>query len=580
MTSVRRSSPPFIILWRTFLSQFLNDESVTSEAHLRQALFGLLAFLLVPGLFLLIEMFPEFASAAIHARFGRGPASYVDDMLEWIAFLLTTYAMVSVGFITILSWNALTFDKRDAMVLGVLPLRSRTILGAKLAALGTLLAAAAIPINMLNSFLFAVETSDQFGCGVFVTHFFAMLAATIGAAVLTFAAIVCVRGFIVLVFGPAIASVCGPPLQFLCVVAPLCLAILSPAVAQVPFMSASMTKAMPSEWFAALFEQLRSSPRAFDPRFQFPQSVRRALMSLTLALVGALAISVIEFRRQMHAAVAPAAKPGWVGRAQLSRTIAKWLCGRNAAARAIADFILITVARNRAQLAPIAINAGLGVAIVIAALSRNPTMDSVMRPRTAVLWIPLVMTYWIAIGLRASFFVPSELRANWSFRANTPARGAAHFVAVRSAMVSFVLPRTLTIVGCLVPLVGWRIAAWHGLLTSALTVLLVEILVLTIRFIPYTRAHEPGHTNLKLWWPVYALGLYLFAYWPARLEMSSLNEPMVLVAAVVAVIFCIALVDIGGRRIAGRGLGGDDDSANDFSETIVLDLSGFVAPSE
>jgi len=41
----------------------------------------------------------------------------VDDLLAWIAFLFTTYSMVSTGFITVLAWDSLTFDRRDAMTL-------------------------------------------------------------------------------------------------------------------------------------------------------------------------------------------------------------------------------------------------------------------------------------------------------------------------------------------------------------------------------------------------------------------------------------------------------------------------------
>ena len=44
--------------------------------------------------------------------------------------------MVTVGLIAAFVWDALDFEHRDAMVLGPAPLRARTILGAKIAALG------------------------------------------------------------------------------------------------------------------------------------------------------------------------------------------------------------------------------------------------------------------------------------------------------------------------------------------------------------------------------------------------------------------------------------------------------------
>lgn len=65
--------------------------------------------------------------------------------------------------------------------------------------------------------------------------------------------------------------------------------------------------------------------------------------------------------------------------------------GRNAVARTVADFILLTIARNPARQMTIAINAAIGAAIVIAALSIHARdLASLMHPRTVVLWIPLV----------------------------------------------------------------------------------------------------------------------------------------------------------------------------------------------
>src|SRR6185436_14273617 len=95
---------------------------VSSDLHLHETIVWVLVFLLVPGAFLLIMLLPEFQGAVIRARLGLVPPTFLDDLLEWIAFSLTTYSMVAVGFITVLAWDALTFDRRDAMVLGSLPL--------------------------------------------------------------------------------------------------------------------------------------------------------------------------------------------------------------------------------------------------------------------------------------------------------------------------------------------------------------------------------------------------------------------------------------------------------------------------
>ena len=316
---------PFFVLWRAFFAQFFTSESVTSDVHLRQTIVWVLAFLLPPGVFLMIFMFPEFQAAVIRAKFLRGPASYVDDLLIWIAVLFTTYSMVSTGFITVLAWDALTFNRRDGMVLGGLPLKPCTILGAKLAALGSFVLAGSISINLLNSAVFALETSDQAGGAVLIKHFLSFLCATVGAGVFISAALVMVRAVVGLLGGPGLASACGPPLQFLFIVGLLCLLIFCPFVLHLSFGSAAFTNALPSVWFAGLFERLRGSPRATDPMFMVVN--RRALIATPIAILGALIVSVAEFRRHMRLAVASPARPGVLGGAAISRTLARLILG-------------------------------------------------------------------------------------------------------------------------------------------------------------------------------------------------------------------------------------------------------------
>ena len=197
MTSSLRRAPndrPFVALFRTFFEQLFTSEWVTSDDQLRTAIVGVLAFVLTPGVVLLLEVFPEYQSAVIRAKVLHAPAGLIDDLLEWIVLTLVTYSMVAVGLVTTAVWDALTFDRRDAMVLGPLPVPGRTIVLAKLAALTAFLLGACLVVNLLNAVVFAVETTDQFGAKALVLHFAAFAVATTGAGVVVFAAIVGIRG--------------------------------------------------------------------------------------------------------------------------------------------------------------------------------------------------------------------------------------------------------------------------------------------------------------------------------------------------------------------------------------------------
>jgi hypothetical protein len=544
---------PFTLLWRLFFAQFFASESATSDIHVRERAVWVLAFLVMPGVFFVILLYPDFAAAVIRARVGRGPASYVDDMLEWIAFVLTTYSMAGTGLITVFAWDALTFDRRDAMILGPLPLRHGTLIVAKLAALGALLLVASVPISLLNAVVFGFATSDQFGAAVFVRHFAAMFVATIGSSSFIFAAIVMIRGTVAWLGGPRVAAALGAPLQFFFVLAVLCLVVLSPAVSSTRFVTNVQANWMPSAWFMGVFEALRGSPRALDP--EFLTLVRRAVIATPIAIAGAATLTLIVFRRQMTFTVAsPVLHRPWTAR--LRGMMARVLVGRDAVARGTFDFILLTMARNRAQQAPIAINAAIGVTFVVWALSRRAgDLSSLMHPRTVVLWIPLVVSYWLAIGVRASFFVPSELPASWAFAANAPESAGAYWRSVRASMAAVVLPPTLVITGLVtIPLLGWDVAARHALFVSAMTVLLVELLAQTIHHVPFTRPYLPGYAKLKTRWWMYVVGLVAFALVPARLELRVLDKPLALLEVVTSIAIAIAALDVRGRRRPGSWL--------------------------
>ena len=209
------------------------------------------------------------------------------------------------------------------------------------------------------------------------------------------------------------------------------------------------------------------------------------------------------------------------------------------------------------------------MAIVIATLSqRARDLSSLMHPRTAVLWIPLVLGYWLAIGVRASFFVPSELEASWAFYANASESARAYWSAVRASMMALVVPPTLLITVVLTtPLLGWRVTASHALFVCAMTTLLVEWLALTVHHVPFTRPYQPGHAKLKTRWWIYGLGLMAFAYWPVRLELRVLDHSAALLEVVTSIVV--------GRRGSGNWLMQDrtGEAAHDFSDLTVLDLS-------
>src|SRR6202011_2068381 len=115
--------------------------------------------------------------------------------------------------------------------------------------------------------------------------------------------------------------------------------------------------------------------------------------------------------------------------------------------------------------------------------------------------------------------------------------------AVRASMIAFVVPRTLMITAVLIIPIGWQAAAWHALLVTAVVVLLIEIVALTVDFIPFTRAYRPGHAKVRTRWWAYVLGVYVFAYWPIWLELRILNQPGHMLQALACTAVAVALLE-------------------------------------
>ena len=134
-------------------------------------------------------------------------------------------------------------------------------------------------------------------------------------------------------------------------------------------------------------------------------------------------------------------------------------------------------------------------------------------------------------------------------------------------------PAALAAAAILVPLVGWQVAAIHTLFTCVIVTLLIELVALTVDFVPFTRAYPPGHANLKSLWWVYVLGLFAFAYWPARLELWSIrtNTSLSEITAWLA-LGIIALEVVGRRRTAHKAMQEHENETDDALSLTVLDL--------
>jgi hypothetical protein len=525
----------FKVLWRVFVEQFAANESATSDMQMRRAIIGVITFLVTPGLFLMFRTMSGYELMVMIARYRNTP-QIIETFLAQMAVSFVSYSMISTGLLTVFIWDTLVFDKRDAMVLGPLPLRGLTIVGAKLAALATFLVGTALAVNVVSGVSFGWVTGVLEGR--ILQHLAAHLSGTVGGAVFMFCTLVVVRGLLVLFVSSHAAATAGSLLQFLFLSAVLCFMMVPTATGLV---------LPPISWFAALFEWIRGSRAPAVPGF-----AQYALIVLPASIVGAIAVTFAGYWKQMRAALAPSARVA--ATARVRRRLAALITGRDRVARATSDFVLTTLARSRVQQAPIATAAALGVAIIgLALVTRDGGFAELRVPRTVVLWIPIVIGYWVVVGLRASFVLPTELKAAWMFRVHLQLPSISCWSGVRAAMLAYAIGPALFVNALVVlPLVGWRIGAIHALVITLAIAIAAQFASLLVEGVPFTRAYPPGHARLKTRWHLYLIGMWAIAYLPVRLELRVLNDVWgigVLLAEGLAV---IAILEIAARRRARK----------------------------
>jgi hypothetical protein len=151
--------------------------------------------------------------------------------------------------------------------------------------------------------------------------------------------------------------------------------------------------------------------------------------------------------------------------------------------------------------------------------------------------IQLVLSFFVLCGLRYSFTIPAELRANWVFQITEGDEGRRHIQAAKKVLAVFGgLPPIAVLFPLHLVLWGWRTALLHAAYSLALALLLAELLLLNFSKIPFTCSYLPGKANVRLLAFGYFLAFFTYAYYMASLEARLLGNPVKLL------VFCGVLL--------------------------------------
>jgi hypothetical protein len=547
--------PQARLLGRTFFARLFESDLMPQGLPQVQLVVWSTAILATPGLAVVMLFTPKYARLASHG-------ALLSSAVVLDRTILFTLSMIGMGFAALVVWEGIFPDRRDGRILSPLPVRTSTIVLARLGALLLLFSLFTAGTVALPGVLFPVIVSGyQPAPGPFIGIFAHVIAIAAGCT-FAFFSLVALQCALLVVFGRALAHRLSVVLQVLFTIALLQMALLLPRFGldvregqlAPDWMASGSAGMFPSVWFVGLHDVLSGASTVGADRLAAIGSGAAGLV-----LAGTLVLYAASYRRLTRQALETA--PGTKGRRIASRVSGavrglshltpRWAAG-TPVARAVCAFTLRTLIRSRQHRMLLAVYIAVPLAFIVTAVLPGILGHSTFaRPTIAVASATPVLIFFMLVGLRVIFGIPVEPKANWAIRVREPLDRGAAMKGVRRAMFAAgVIPPVVLTIVILAPLWGVVAALRHAVFCTVMAALLTELLLLGFCKVPFTCTYYPARSGFKVW-PAFCFGFVWYSYSITAIELVPLR-PLgrlavfyVLAAAVFAV-----LAHVRARRLA------------------------------
>ena len=563
-------SQPWVILTRHFIQKYFEPDVEASAGELRTGIPALLGLSAAPGLILCALLFEKYSSLT---GWLRGILQIERDLTSLPdKYVFLTMAFTASGLVTVLKWDSLFPDRKDYMILAVLPLSATTIFAAKVAALVFFVTSFSVAVNIMGALFFPAVVLGHTGTftGLIrygVSHASATLAASMAGALL----VVVAAGLLLNVAPPRIVRRVSSWLQFALFVFFVTQILISLEIANAILTlrsSISWTHLMfPPLWFLGLYEQFLGRSGGSLPIWANWSQV--ALGCGSAAAVLLYLLSYFRHFRQTaevsDVAVAPA---------RLLRVLPMV---KDPIATGISEFVRQTISRSSLHRLLFRIFLGAGCAVVLHGilshflLGDGHSYDVV----SLVLTGPLIISYFLLAGLRFLLDVPLEQQSSWIFKLllGDLARSSI-LLGVRRVMFELgIVAWLLAIVPLNVLLLGLATGLAHSVFCLFLSLIFLEALLFRYGRVPFTSAFDSGNTNLGialfLWFSLFLV----YVYGTTAIEVRLLARPPLFVCSLVLLYVGWRLLIHARERYTepGRALEFSDGAA---PAVLTLDLQG------
>jgi hypothetical protein len=479
---------------------FENDFFSSSTAATSNLLF-LLALVAVPGV--MISAGQSFTWAHLRATARRlGDYLIVDRaLLAYQSFYLAV-AMAVAFVVTMMVWSSLTPDKKDALVLGPLPLKVREQAQGRLIALLKFFGLFAVAVSVPTAIAFNFVS----GGPETVLLLPRLISGHIVAAVLATAFVF----FVLLNIQLALAALCGPrAVRFIAL--PLQLASIGAVVAALAS-SQDFGRALlgnvpasalwhPLAWFAGVYRWIGGDEREIFAALAF-----RGFMAAAAVIAFALLVYPRAYERCLRNVISMDGRTTGIMSRHWSAAINALLRPllRTPVQRSLASFMLATLTRSHTHRFLIGIYFGIALLIALPIANRLVQPPDTNTLKYAWFAIPLGFMFWLICGTRVALMMPMEPAANWVFQLTEPVDKRRMLTTVVTVMAFVTCVPIAALTAAVLLVLGHEsMAATVFPIVILAGLCQIEALTITMKTVPFTCTYLPGQLRLRLFWPFY-----------------------------------------------------------------------------
>jgi hypothetical protein len=501
-TRAQRLPLDFRVLHRQFLLRVVDLEALSIEADIPSYL-GQFA-----GVLIMISLMHGFGLMVFPPP--PGPETWVYEQARIADIQLV------IGLCAVLMWDSTFPDKRDAMVLGPLPVLPRTILLAKLAASSSVLGIALIALNFASGAAMSIVFGG--GSNGMIRFFLGWSFTLLAASAFLYGAVLAIQGLGALLLPRKLFLRASAILQLAAFGGVLAGRFLHPWLATFSELTNPAHRTLlawsPTFWFFALFNHINGTlPR------ELQWIANRAWIALAIVLTASLSSLALCYLRTMKNTVEqPDLEPGASSPAWLPRL-------GSSLQSAITLFCFRSIMRSRQHRVALAFYWSIVFAIALS-MARKMITEPPHRVSNGLIMPTILMMGFAVVGLRGVFSLPISLKANWMLRI-TQLRPTSDYTAAtrRSLQLFGVLPILIVAAVLAYHFRPLSHAYQHVAFLAVFGCILVELSLIHFDKVPFTCSFMPGKTNIQVIFWGAAFVCIILALLFGAYESQALAQP-------------------------------------------------------